>query len=119
MNLPNQLHQTIAAQIDHVLPEGLVPGKDVGMEVIDRTTLRILAYARDPERRCAWDVRYDEGWDTYVLTRYVPGGPAEEPISDVYCDQLGDLIFGDEAKPFTMPMVQISHDDGETWDVIA
>lgn len=118
MNLPNDLHQTIASQIHHTLPEGFEPGVDVGMEVIDESTLAIVL----PKRGLRFDVRYDAGWDTYVLTRmerHAGAWVADEPISDVYCDQLGDLIFGDEAKPFTLPMVQISTDDGQTWDVIA
>lgn len=114
---PTQLHENIAQQIDNMLPAGLVPGKDIGMGVVGESTLAVVL----PKRGLRFDVRYDEGRDTYVLTRmeYPSNVVLGDPISDVYCDQLGELIFGDEAKPFSLPMVMISGDDGETWEKLA
>ena len=109
----NQIHQTIAQQIDHMKPDHLRPGIDVGMEPLDATTLRVLVRV-DHDAFARFDIRYDEGRDTYVFT-----AGDDEPISDIYCDQLGELVFGENAKPWTQPLVQISDDDGETWTVIA
>jgi hypothetical protein len=115
---PNQIHQNIAQQVDSMKPDHLRPGIDVGMEPIDRTTLRVLL----PYRGGHVDVRYDEGPDTYTVTRTdtVKLGhlvmPCErEPLSDVYCDQLGELVFGDDAKGWSQPFGGISTDGGQTW----
>jgi hypothetical protein len=105
-NQPNQIHQTIAQQIDHMKPDHLRPGVDVGMEVRDETTLRILL----PAKQCHVDIRYDQGPDTYTVTRYelkrlgrATATVERDPISDVYCDQLGELVFGDDAKRWSQP----------------
>jgi|KBSMisStandDraft_5_1062788.scaffolds.fasta_scaffold1447226_2 hypothetical protein len=116
--MTNQIHESIAQQIDCMRPPHLRPREHVVMEVLDDQTLRVLV--RTEPMRCT-DIRYDAGPDTYTVTRYeVSGGLIpSEPISDVYCDQLGEIVFGDEAMPFTLPLVAISDDDGETWEVIA
>lgn len=115
---PTEIHQTIAGQIDNTKPDDLKPGVDVGMEAIDANTLAVVL----PKLGVRFDVRYDAGPDTYTVTRqdWMMGvWVAAEPISGLYCDQLGDLIFGEDAKPFTLPMTMISTDDGETWETIA
>ena len=115
---PTQIHQSIAQQVDHMKPEHLRPGIDVGMEPVDRTTLRILTYVRDPERRRAFDVSYDEGRDLYDVIAYPPGAAAD-PNTDVhtgvYCDMLGELLFGDDAEGWSLPFGGISTDGGKTW----
>jgi hypothetical protein len=110
---PNEIHQTIAGQLDHMKPDDLKPGVDVGMEATSEDTLAVIVVPTGTRAT----VRYDAGRDTYAVS--VVRGDDDRFYDDVYCDQLGELIFGDEAKPFTAPMVQISTDDGETWDVIA
>ena len=99
---PTALHQTIAGQIDNQKPAHLVPGKHVGMEVIDANTLRVIVV---PTGVTA-DVRYDEGPDLYTVTVTNAAGEAAE-YPGAYCDMLGDLIFGVDAQPATFPMVEI------------
>lgn len=111
MKLPNDLHQTIAGQVDNMRPAHLTPGQDVQMEVVDETTLRVLV--RRPAIRLI-DIRYDAGPDTYTVTRYsmVDGKPAPgEPLSDIYCDQLGELVFGEAAEQWTLPFIVIESID--------
>ena len=116
---PNDVHQTIAQQIDHMKPEHLTPGVDIGIEVVDERAIRVLVLPHQE----SYEIRLDPS-DTYTVTRSVLDAQhrpiaAEQPLAGIYCDQLGEIIFGDEAKPWTQPMVQISDDDGETWKVIA
>jgi hypothetical protein len=99
----NEIHESIAQQVDHMRPPGLRPGIDIGMEVVDEVTLRIMLHPGDAEQRRSVDVRYDRGPDTYTVTVHPPGQRGE-PISDVYCDQLGELIFGrEDALPWRQP----------------
>ena len=119
MNIePNQIHHNIAQQIDHMKPDHLRPGIDVGLEVLDATTLRVLL----PGKQAQVDVRYDEGGDDYTVTRYEHAKLGKlavmverEPLTGVYCDQLGELIFGDDAKQWSQPFGGVSTDGGETW----
>jgi hypothetical protein len=117
--LPNEVHQSIAMQIDSMKPDHLRPGIDVGMEPIDDTTLRIIL----PAKRAYVDVRYDSGPDTYTVTptdRATLGKTSvlvqRDPISDVYCDQLGEMVFGEDAKEWSLPFGGISTDGGKTWE---
>jgi hypothetical protein len=112
---PSQIHQTIAQQIDHTKPDDLKPGVDVGMQAIDDCTLAVVM----PKAGTRVDVRYDAGPDTYTLTRSERVGEiwvsTKPPMSDVYCDQLGELIFGSDAKPWSQPFGGIvDMDTGET-----
>jgi hypothetical protein len=104
---PNDLHQTIAGQVDNMRPPHLTPGQDVQMEVVDEITLRVLV--KRPAIRLV-DIRYDAGPDTYTVTPYtIVDGKATpgKPLSDVYCDQLGDMVFGEVAEDWTLPFVVI------------
>ena len=115
---PNETHQNIAQQVDHMKPDHLRPGIDVGMEVRDENTLRILL----PAKQCHVDVRYDAGPDTYTVTQFelaklgsMTAIVEREPVSGIHCDQLGELIFGDDAKPWTQAFGGIvDMDTGET-----
>src|SRR3954466_9320177 len=104
--MPNEVHQSIAMQIDSMKPDHLRPGLDIGMEPIDETTLRIIL----PAKRAYVDVRYDRGPHTYTVTATAraPLGATSvlvqrDPISDVYCDQLGEMVFGEDAKEWSLP----------------
>jgi hypothetical protein len=115
---PNETHQSIAQQIDNMKPDHLRPGIDVGMEVIDEATLRIVL----PAKRAYVDIRYDSGPDTYTVTatdRATLGATSvlveHDPISGIYCDQLGEFVFGDDAKDWDLPFGGISTDGGQTW----
>lgn len=115
---PTDLHQTIAAQIDNMKPADLRPGIDVGMEPLNDTTLLVRVLPATPNDARSRDVQitYDEGPDLYNVAVFRLGERTEH--ERIYCDQLGEIVFGSEAEAFTMPMVQISDDDGETWTVI-
>lgn len=106
---PTDLHQTIAYQIDNQRPPHLEPGRHVGMAVIDADTLLVLV---GPTATMAI-VRYDHGRDTYLVTVNRSGGEVKD-FDDVYCDMLGDLIFGVDASPATFPMggILTFDDDG-------
>jgi hypothetical protein len=115
---PNQLHQNIAQQVDHMKPDHLRPGVDVGMEVLDATTLRIVL----PGKQCHVDIRYDEGPDTYTVTQFelkqlgqMTAVVEHEPLSGIHCDQLGEMVFGEDAKAWSQPFGGVSTDDGATW----
>ena len=109
------IHQSIAQQVDHMKPDHLRPGIDVGMEVVDATTLRILL----PGKVAHVDVSYEEGHDLYTVTRTEQAKIGQlvmqverEPLTGVYCDQLGELIFGDEAKQWTQSFGGITDEQG-------
>lgn len=110
---PAAIHQTMAGQIDHMKPDHLVPGKDIGIEVRDANSITVSIPAQDLRAT----VEYRPGPDTYAVEILRDGDVSS--FDDVYCDQLGELIFGNEAKPWSAPLVQISDDEGETWKVIA
>ena len=115
----NQIHETIAGQIHNMKPADLEPGVDIGMAPLREDTLlvRVLPSQPNDARSLDAQIRLDQGRDLYDVTIYQRGEKHEH--IGVYCDQLGNLVFGDQAEPFTLPMVMFSDDDGETWDVIA
>jgi hypothetical protein len=88
-------------------PDHLRPGVDVGMEVRDETTLRILL----PAKQCHVDIRYDAGAghlhghavraEARSATRR--RSSSASPMSGIHCDQLGELVFGEDAKPWSQP----------------
>jgi len=110
----NEIHESIAQQIDHMRPPQMRPGYDVGIEILDESTVRVVLYPHDAEQRRSVDVRYDAGPDTYTVTAHPPGAQGD-PISDVYCDQLGELIFGNAALPWRQPFggIQILDEHGD------
>lgn len=110
---PAAIHQTMAQQIDHMKPDHLVPGKDIGIEVRDANSITVVI----PSWDLTATVEYLPGPDLYAVEVLRDGSVSAH--SEVYCDQLGELIFGDEAKPWTQPVVAISDDEGESWTVIA
>lgn len=109
----NHVAETIAGQLHNMKPDHLVPGVDVGMKPVEGG---IEVMILRPERKIA-RVIYDEGLDLYDVT-VTREGEAPQEFSGVYCDQLGEIVWGDDAKEFSLPMVQILGDDGE-WQVIA
>lgn len=111
---PTQLHQTIAFQIDNMRPAHLVPGKHVGMEVLDENTVGITVVPTGVTAT----VTYEEGPDLYSVSvkKHTEDEPTE--YTGVYCDMLGELIFGINAEPASFPMVELFVLDPETGDVI-
>ena len=94
----NEIHETIASQIHHMKPAHLEPGKHIGMAPVDDETLLILVA---PTATLAV-VRYERGQDLYsvVVNRF---GHEVRDYDGVFCDQLGDLIFGVDGERWTMP----------------
>jgi hypothetical protein len=110
---PTDLHQTIAFQIDNQRPAHLVPGKHVGMEVVDADSLRVIVLPTGIRAV----VTYQHGPDLYAVS--VTNHAGEVTMFDgVYCDMLGDLIFGVNAEPATYPMVELVVLDPETGEVV-
>lgn len=101
---PTQLHETIAAQVANMKPDDLTPGVDVGMVVLNATTLlvRVLPAMPNDERSKDVHIIYDEGRDTYEVHVWQRG--EKDEYSDVYCDQLGGLCFGEDAAEWSLPM---------------
>lgn len=106
----------MAAQIHHRKPDYLRPGFDVLMEPVEHYGLDGLRVTLHPfgdeaDYLCAV-FTYDLASDTYdALVQRGHGTEAEE-MSNVYCDDLGEILFGDEAKPWTAPYFQITDGDG-------
>jgi hypothetical protein len=107
--MDHTIHNTILSQIDHMRPAHLEPGKHVGAKVIDGTTIEITVVPTGRVVR----VRYDEGWDLYAVTVFKRDDSVTEH-ERVYCDQLGELVFGADAGEWTMPFggIQILDADG-------
>lgn len=106
---------TIAAQIHNVKPDHYVPGVDVIMEPFSPIT---LAVGIKPLHLFA-AITYEEGPDTYAVKVWNLSADEDGSVlytlkeegQGVYCDDLGRFLFGDEAKPFTLPMFSVT-----TWD---
>ena len=111
---PNQIHETIAGQIDNMKPLDLTPGVDIGMAPLNETTLLVRVLPAEPNSDRSKDIHviYDEGRDTYDVHVWQRG--EKDEYSDVYCDQLGTLCFGEYAQAWTLPMGSITtfNEDG-------
>jgi hypothetical protein len=114
---PNEIHENIAEQIANMMPDHLRRGTDVTMAPLDRTTLLVKVMPAEPMHDLSRDVQisYDEGGDWYDVVVLRHGERTE--YGCMYCDQLGVLTFGPEAKPFSLPMMMIR--DGKKWRAIA
>lgn len=103
--MDKQTVENIVAQIDHMKPDHLIPGVDIGMTVDgDVLIVNILPGARRVE------IGYDIGADLYTAVVYADGKRTE--FDSVFCDQLGELCFGEQAKPWTMPFFEITDWEG-------
>jgi hypothetical protein len=105
---PGPIHETMAGQIDHQKPERLKPGKDIGIEVKDANSITVVV----PSMEMQATVEYLPGPDLYAVE--ILRGDEISSFDRVYCDQLGELLFGDEAQPWTQPFggIQILDADG-------
>lgn len=106
---PTQIHQTIMGQIDHMKPAHLEPGKHVGAKVFNATTLEITVVPTGRVVRVA----YNEGADLYDVTVFKRDDTVEE-YEGVYCDQLGEMVFGADTGEWSLPFggIQILDLDG-------
>jgi hypothetical protein len=94
----------IARQIHNAKPDALVPGKDIGMDPLGETAIVVqIVVERVVTRRIT--VTYDEGPDTYTVRIEHRAGVDE--LAGIYCDQLGELVFEGDAKPWDEPFATI------------
>lgn len=107
---PLPIHETMMGQIDNMRPEHLIPGKHVGAKVVDDLTLEITVVPTGRVVR----VSYMEGPDLYAVTVFKRDNTVEEH-EGIYCDQLGELVFGEDAGEWTMPFggIQILDENGK------
>lgn len=116
MQEPTDIQLEIARQVAHMKPAHLRPGTDVVFLPIDDDSLAV--WVRTDNTKAL--VTYDAGRDTYVLARQRVTDETAQMFDDVYCDQLGELIFGSDAKGWTMPFGEIYTDDGNGgWTKVA
>lgn len=95
---PSAIHETMAQQIDHQRPPHLKPGEDIGIEVKDANTISITV----PSMNMQATLEYLPGPDLYALEILRDDEVSE--FDRIYCDQLGELLFGSDAEPWTQPM---------------
>jgi hypothetical protein len=109
MLIPSDLHQTIAAQIDNMRPRHLEPGRHIGIGIIDEHTVLVIVA---PTATLAV-IRYLPGRDLYSVTVNRFGHEVRD-FDGIFCDQLGDLVFGVDAEEFSLPMggIQIVDEHG-------
>lgn len=99
--------QNIAGQLHHTKPDGLTPRKDVGMEVItDGVRVHIFPWGT------VADIVYLDGPDLYSVKVTDEFGTSEYDRVD--CITMTELVWGDEAKPYTDPVIVIEtyNEDG-------
>jgi hypothetical protein len=95
---PTEIHETMAAQIDHQKPGRLMPGRDIGIEVRDANSIKVVV----PSENMQATVEYLPGPDLYAVE--VLRDDEVTSFDRVYCDQLGEILFGAEASEWTAPM---------------
>lgn len=110
----NHIHQSIAQQIDHMKPGDLTPGVDIGMAPLNETTLLVRVLPAQPNDARSLDahITLDQGRDLYDVTIFQRG--EKQVIEGVFCDSLGELVFGEDAEPWTQAFggIQILDADG-------
>jgi len=99
---PNDTHEIIAHYLHHTKPEHLKPGRDVGIAIMDEHT--VIAHVL-PLLTIAV-ITYQPGPDLFDVT-ISDATPKVREYAGVYCDQLGELIYGTGAGEFTLPLVEM------------
>lgn len=105
----SQTCETIAQYLHHTKPPSYRPGIDVGMSQLDEDTMIVFV----PPLHTIAVIRYMHGPDLFSVT-ISDATPHVRDYDGVYCDQLGELVYGADADAFTQPTVQIfvMNDDG-------
>ena len=111
---PSNIQQTIAGQVDHQKPDAYRPGIEVGMGIVGSDTVVVFV----PPLRTIAVVTYNEGHDLYEVT-VSDATPKVREYEGIYCDQLGDLVFGADSEQWTLPFGGIItfDDDGTPHEV--
>jgi hypothetical protein len=107
--MDTQIAETIAGQLHSMKPDHLIPGKDVGMVAIDKGVIVSMASR-------IVTIVLDEAADLYGVTIDEEDSPTRV-FDGIFCDQLGELVWGDDAKPWNLPFGGII--DMETGETIA
>lgn len=125
--------EIIAGQLHHTKPDALTPGTHVGMVPL-ASALGVYIGPRDRVAVVAYNAGSDE-YDvavapappvhtaraltdlmTWLLESLVTNAHVSSEVAKlyrgVYCDQIGEFVWGDDAKPFTQPMVVVDFGDG-------
>lgn len=112
----SDMQHTIAHQLDHMLPEGWIPGIDVGFEPSTTDPNTLTVKRRDGH---VAEVTYDEGMDLYNVFVKRPGKDDVESHEGIFCDQLGEIVYGEQASTWTLPMgaVVTFNEDGSVAEV--
>lgn len=107
----------IAEQLHHTKPDHLEPKIDVGMTQMPDdagVVVSILARPRPGHDLDGYgrrvEIVYDEGRDIYDLwiREQKPGErKTVRHLEGMFADQLGELVWGEEAKPYEMPMFEL------------
>lgn len=105
---PGPIHETMAAQIDNQKPERLTPGRDIGIEVTGENSISVIV----PSMNMQATIEYLSGPDLYAVE--ILRDDEVSSFDRVFCDQLGELLFGEEAQPWTLPFggIQMLDADG-------
>src|SRR3954469_9285635 len=97
---PTPIQNEIARQLHHQKPAHLVPGKHIGfVAVTDEDGHEGIGVLVNTDGTKAL-VLYDEGRDTYIVSVKRFNDDKARAYDDVYCDQLGAMVYGSDAEPF-------------------
>jgi hypothetical protein len=102
----NELQETIAGQVAHMKPDWLRPGFDVIMstEGCDELSLDVMVHPFGGEDEMRYvRISYDEGMDTYVTVLKTVHDTQGERRENVFCDDLGKIVYGEDAKEWSQP----------------
>jgi hypothetical protein len=106
---PTEIQEVIAGQVDHAKPPAYRPGVEVGMGIVGEDSITVFV----PPLHTVAVITYKPGPDLYEVTISDATLKVRE-YEGIYCDQLGELIFGADAERWTMPFGAITSwdDDG-------
>lgn len=93
-----ETHEEIARQLHHFKPAHYRPGIDVGFAPFDKGSLLVVV----PPLHTLAVVTYCPGPDLYSVV-VSDATPTVREFDGVFCDQLGELVFGADAGQWRLP----------------
>lgn len=106
MSVPEE----ISRQLHNTKPDALLARTDVVMLPLDERTLLVVIF---PRKRAAV-VHFDPDENVYLVIREDPSG--RKVTDNVQNVQLGQLVWGPDAKPYTLPTIYVI--DAETGEIV-